>query len=135
MGPLCCRSWWVGLTIPSILVGLFGGTGEGADFSEIKSLAIVLLRLAGLYVLADATHIIFGGALRGAGDTRFLMWNAILLHWFVLTIPGVILIKTRIINVVGAWIWLIFFLLVMSLVMIWRFRSERWSAIEVISEG
>jgi len=123
------------LTIPSFLVGLFGMAGDAGDFVQVKSLAIVLLRLAGLYVLADATHIIFGGALRGAGDTRFLMWNAIVLHWCVLTIPGVILIKTQVINVVGAWIWLIFFLIVMSGVMILRFRGDRWSAIKVISDN
>jgi len=122
------------LTVPSFLIGLFGGQGLESDFVHVKVLAVTLLRLAGLYVLADATRIIFAGALRGAGDTRFLMWNAILLHWCVLTIPGVILIKTNVIGVVGAWVWLIFFLAVMSLVMILRFRGGRWTAIKVIQE-
>ncbi len=122
------------MAFPSTLVGLFGGHGSEGDFIQVKTLAITLLRLAGLYVLADATHIIFGGALRGVGDTRFLMWNAILLHWCVLTIPGILLIKMGIMNVIGAWVWLIFFLIVMSLVMIWRFRSERWSAVKIFSE-
>jgi MATE family multidrug resistance protein len=35
------------------------------------------------YVLADATVLVAGGALRGAGDTRWLMTVSITLHWLM----------------------------------------------------
>ena len=122
------------LFLPSVLVSVFGGINMGEDFREVRALSITLLRLASLYVLADAARAIFAGALRGAGDTRFLMWNAIFLHWFFLAIPGVLLIRRHMLGVTGAWIWLILFLTLMGVVLIVRFRNGKWKQIDVLGE-
>ena len=42
-----------------------------------------MLRLAGLYVLADAMMVVFSGALRGAGDTFWTMCISVGLHWLL----------------------------------------------------
>ena len=36
------------------------------------------------YMMADASILISGGVLRGAGDTRWLMVTSISLHWLML---------------------------------------------------
>ena len=45
-----------------------------------------MLRLAGLYVLADAMMVVFSGALRGAGDTFWTMCISVGLHWLLLPV-------------------------------------------------
>jgi len=54
------------------------------DFSEISNLASYMMIGLSTYVIADATSLIAGGALRGAGDTRWLMITSISLHWLML---------------------------------------------------
>ncbi len=122
------------LVFPSRLVSVFGGSGAGDGFHEVRTLSVTLLRLAALYVLADAARAIFAGALRGAGDTRFLMWSAIVLHWCLLAIPGAFLIRRHLLGVIGAWIWFILFLVLMAIVLIVRFRNDKWKRIDVLGE-
>ena len=47
-----------------------------ADFAPIRELTLLLLRFVALYCLFDTLQIIFVGALKGAGDTRFVLINA-----------------------------------------------------------
>ena len=54
------------------------------DFSEISELASYMMIGLSTYVIADATILISGGVLRGAGDTRWLMIASISLHWLML---------------------------------------------------
>jgi MATE family multidrug resistance protein len=123
------------LALPSRLVSVFGGSGAGDGFHDVRTLSVTLLRLAALYVLADAARAIFAGALRGAGDTRFLMWSAVVLHWCFLAIPGAFLIRRHLLGVIGAWIWFILFLVFMAIVLIVRFRNDKWKRIDVLGQG
>jgi hypothetical protein len=42
---------------------------DAAAFEAVRPLAVFMVRLVAIYVMADAVGIVFGGALRGAGDT------------------------------------------------------------------
>src|SRR5207244_12372925 len=46
----------------------------GEDFVEVRATTILLLRFVALYCFFDAIQIVLIGALRGAGDTRFIMF-------------------------------------------------------------
>jgi MATE family multidrug resistance protein len=56
-------------------------------FSEIYQYSIVLLRFVAVYSIFDTLNIIFTSAIKGAGDTRFVMFMTVLLSLFVLIIP------------------------------------------------
>ncbi|MCB1689070.1 MAG: MATE family efflux transporter [Halioglobus sp.] len=64
------------------LVGVFETQGE--DFVAISELANYMMLGLVSYMLADATILIAGGALRGAGDTRWTMITSITVHWLML---------------------------------------------------
>ncbi|WP_235015578.1 MATE family efflux transporter [Oceanicoccus sp. KOV_DT_Chl] len=53
-------------------------------FPEIRQLSILMMVGLASYVVADANSLVVGGALRGAGDTRWLMIVSIGLHWLML---------------------------------------------------
>ena len=44
-----------------------------AEFREVRDTTVVLLRFAAAYCLFDAMNIIFASAIKGAGDTRFVL--------------------------------------------------------------
>lgn len=64
------------------LVGVF--ETQGADFTAISELASYMMIGLVTYMLADAIILIAGGALRGAGDTRWIMITSVVVHWLML---------------------------------------------------
>ena len=63
-----------------------------ADFAEIVTLGSFMMVGLSCYVLADATVLVAGGALRGAGDTRWLMSVSITLHWLMVIAQYLIIV-------------------------------------------
>jgi len=113
------------------LVGAFA-SGFGANAAQITSLAVVMLRLAAIYTLADSAQLVFTGALRGAGDTRWVMRMSIGLHW-VFSGVAIFLIRSIQADPVTVWVVFIAFVLGLGLVMFLRFRSGKWRQIQLIS--
>ncbi len=112
------------------LISVF--TAELAAAEErIVPLAMVLLRLAALYTLADATQLVFAGALRGAGDTRFVMLLSVIMHW-IFTMASFYLIKIAEASPVQVWFFFIAFVLTIGGAMFLRFRGGRWRSIRLI---
>ncbi len=113
------------------LVGAFT-SDFGVNAGQIASLAVVMLRLAALYTLADSAQLVFTGALRGSGDTRWVMRMSIGLHW-VFSGTAIFLIRFIQADPVTVWVVFIAFVMGLGLVMFLRFRSGKWRQIELIS--
>jgi len=112
------------------LVGAFA-SGFGANAEQITSLAVVMVRLAAVYTLADSAQLVFTGALRGAGDTRWVMRMSIGLHWIFSGI-AIFLIRSIQADPVAVWLVFITFVVGLGLVMFLRFRGGKWREIELI---
>lgn len=97
----------------------------------VLQLSSTLLRLAALYTLADATQLVFTGALRGAGDTQWVMRVSIGLHW-LLAVSALVLI--RVVHAAPVLVWCVFIGLIVSLgiTMYVRFRRGAWKEIKLI---
>lgn len=111
------------------LVAVFAAGPAGGE--EVRRLAETLLRLAGLYTLADATQLVFAGALRGAGDTSWVMRASVVLHW---VFAGLVILLIRVLGVGPIVVWLLFitFVATMGLTMFFRFRAGKWTKMSVI---
>ena len=101
------------------------------DDATVIGLGRSLLALGAFFQLFDALQLVAGGALRGAGDTRWpflvqtaLAWTVRLpLAWlFAVTLGG---------GVVGAWYAEFVFILALSAALLWRFRSGAWHSIRI----
>jgi len=119
---------------PEQLVAVFQPEGADPIFAEAAPLATGMLRLAGLYVLADAVMVVFSGALRGAGDTFWTMCISVGLHWLLLP---VLLVSLKILHLPPktAWLALVIFFLAFSGVFYLRYRSGKWKTLAVVREG
>jgi MATE family multidrug resistance protein len=107
--------------------------GFGAGDEAVLPLAQALLRLAALYTLADAAQIVFAGALRGAGDTKWVMIISGILHW-VMAVGAFLLIRVLALPPVGVWIFFIGFVISLGVAMYLRFRHSGWERLHLVEE-
>ena len=99
--------------------------------AEVLRLARPLFALAAAFQLFDALQIVAGGALRGAGDTRWPFLAQTLLAW-LLRLPLVWLFAFALEGgVVGAWYAEFGFVLALTAVLGWRLRSGAWQAVRI----
>ncbi len=114
------------------LVGAFApAAGEGAG--RVAALATTLLRLAAFYTLADSAQLVFTGALRGAGDTRWVMQTSIGLHW-LFSAAAIVLIRVFRVGPVAAWVAFILFVIGLGVAMFSRFRGGGWQRFSLVRE-
>jgi MATE family multidrug resistance protein len=103
----------------------FGDTGA------VSGLAVTMIRLAGLYTVADSTQLVFAGALRGAGDTNWVMRASVILHWLFAPL-AIVLIRVVQAPPVTVWLCFIGFVISLGVTMFLRFRSGKWEAFRLI---
>ena len=104
------------------------GTPNGA---ELAARTWPLIKLVSLFVLGDATYLIFGAALRGVGDTKFFMRVMIGCAWLLL-IPGTWVLVYRLhASVTWVWSWLTFYAWLTAVFMVVRFLRGKWKSIEI----
>ena len=117
----CLTPFFVGLFIPS----------SSVNAAEIAAKTYPLMRLMSFFVVGDATYLIFGEALRGAGDTKFYMTVMLTCAWGLL-IPGTwLIVYVWKLSVIWVWGWLTFYAWLTALLMMARFFQGKWKSIEV----
>ncbi|MCX7788368.1 MAG: MATE family efflux transporter [Spirochaetes bacterium] len=109
------------------LVGVFLSDTLTTSFP----LAVFMLRLAGLYTLADSAQIVFSGALRGGGDTKAVMSISVGLHW-AFSLLAVGMIKYGNVSPPIVWIAFILFVMMLGFSMFLRFRLGHWASQRIL---
>ena len=98
---------------------------------EVIRLGAPLVRLGALVQVFDAMNIIASGSLRGAGDTRWPFMVQSLLAWG-LTVPLAWWIGVRLdLGALGAWSALCLSMGVLTVALLWRFRSGAWRHVRI----
>jgi MATE family multidrug resistance protein len=113
-----------------VLVSAFA-SGFTGDTGTISALATTMIRLASIYTLADSAQLVFTGALRGAGDTKWIMRTSVSLHWVFAALAVIFIRLVQVPPVIG-WLLLILFVISLGIAMFFRFRREKWRSIELI---
>lgn len=93
-----------------------------------------LLKIVAAYLFFDALYMVFSGALRGAGDTRFMMLAIGIVSPFCLILPVYIGIEFFQISITTAWLWVLLFITVLFLLSALRYRHGIWKKMLVIEE-
>ena len=75
--------------LPGVLTDIFrpdvaSATAEAlAIFDSARPMSIFMLRFATIYIFVEVLLVIYAGALRGAGDTLWVMFACALMNWIV----------------------------------------------------
>jgi multidrug resistance protein, MATE family len=121
--------------VPGVFIELFRSANEtGTDFQGIVSRGSVLLRLVAVYTVFDTMFIIYSGALKGAGDTRFAMWAQVAIAWIFFVPPVYLIIQYFHLGLVAAWVWAVVYVVTLGLVFLYRFRSGHWKTIRMMDK-
>jgi putative MATE family efflux protein len=113
------------MAVPSALLGLFTND-ERVIQAGIGALAVV-----GLGQPAQALIFTLGGALRGAGDTRFPL-IATVVNWFVVRLPLAYTLAFPLgLGLAGVWTGIAADYFVRAGLLAWRFNSGAWQRVRV----
>lgn len=121
--------------LPELLIAPYAAKADPAEFAGIRETVTILLRFVAIYSFFDAMAIVFGSAIRGAGDTRFSMMVAFLAAWLMLVLPTFLWWKYRGPDLFVSWTWCAIYVIALGFIYMARFQSGAWRGMNVIHRG
>ena len=100
-------------------------------YNRTVKIAVKLMYFIAAYSLMDSANIIFSNALKGAGDTRFVMLLSVSLNWLLMVIPCAVAAYLGL-GLYTSWTFLTTFVIVLGICFFLRFRSGVWKSMRVI---
>lgn len=118
---------------PEQLLSIFKSRRGGIEnFAVIVTYGRKILIVIAIYSIFDAMNIIFSGALKGAGDTRFTMFAAVIVAWIFFVPPVYVIIEVLEKGVLLAWGWAAVYIVLIGTIFCWRFRKGKWKEIDLM---
>jgi MATE family multidrug resistance protein len=123
------------LLLPDIFVAPFALRADPASFSEIYGYSVILLRFVAVYSVFDTMNIIFCSAIKGAGDTRFVMLVTVFLSLFVFIVPVYLIVVVLEYGLMVAWIFATVYIISLGVAFYLRFLGGKWKTMRVIEKS
>ena len=122
------------LLAPEVVLGLFQPRDmDPVAFAAVVGMGRTLLMIVVAYLFFDGVSFIVYGALKGAGDTIFVMTSRLVLVILFMIVP--ILVGARLgFGIYYFWAVSCTFLVMLSLVGWWRFRQGKWRDMLVVEK-
>jgi MATE family multidrug resistance protein len=119
---------------PGMFLWIHEANADGESFETLRSLTIVLLRWVAAYCLLDMANVIFVSAIKGAGDTRFVLITS---FWASLTMFGLCYVGLNYLGwgVQGAWAALTIWIFLLGIAYFVRFWQGKWRSMRVIEKS
>jgi MATE family multidrug resistance protein len=105
------------------------------DFVPIIAIGINLLRFVAAYIFFDALYMVCIGVLKGAGDTRFIMYSIALLSLVIMILPVYIGVEMFGAGLYYAWSCATLFVFFLFATSFWRYLQGHWKALRVIEHA
>ncbi|MFV0444428.1 MAG: MATE family efflux transporter [Planctomycetaceae bacterium] len=143
---LAIRSTWLAFGLAAAYMGLwaliyllgqdqilapFAMYSDPVAFAELRPVVQKLLIYVVLYSLFDAMAVIFGAAIRGAGDTRFSLFYTAAVLWSCMVLPTWWIARSGL-GLFACWNVLILQFFILGTGFLLRFRQGRWLEMHVI---
>jgi MATE family multidrug resistance protein len=117
---------------PEPFLELFREQGRsGTGFDQIVETGRIILRLVAIFTIFDTMFIVYSGALKGAGDTRFAMWAQVLIAWIFFVPPTYFIVEYLNLGLMAVWTWCVVYVICLGTTFWLRFRSGRWKTIRM----
>jgi len=120
---------------PDFFLSAFRSKANIEDFETVRHLAVNLLMFVAFYCLFDTGNIIFASALKGAGDTKFVMYMSMTMHWLLFAGPAYFIVRSNLSHKIY-WCWgsATIFVCVLAGGFLWRFLDGKWQDMRVIEK-
>jgi len=121
------------LIFPGFYINVFEGNAAGSvPFGELMKTVRILLVMLALWGVADAAALILSGALKGAGDTYFVMYFQSAVAWGFLVVGQVLIVLVFKLNIYISWAWTLLYIAILGVGFFLRFQSGRWKSIDLL---
>ena len=136
----CLRLAWcymapcaaVFLLLPGPLLGAFRSPDAPYTVAQMTDLGRTLLAMLAAWGMFDTMNLVFLGALKGAGDTRFAMAWLLGTEWLIF-VPGVLVAMCVLDGgILGAWTVQLGYIVLLSLGLYVRWKRGRWMSIRLV---
>lgn len=139
MAILYMASWGVAMILfRRPMIGVFADApGEDPEMLlRMVDIGATIMICAALFQFFDAIGIVYGGALRGAGDTTWPAVLTVILSWTLIVGLGGLLVWWRPDwGSLGPWIGASLYISVLGLLLGWRFETQRWRSIDLLGKA
>lgn len=119
------------IVAPGIFLAAQGAHADPVEFGKVYPIVVVLLRFVAVYAIFDAANLVFVAAIRGAGDTRFVMFASLVLSSIAVC---VVWIGTQFFEMgqYGCWTVFTIWVCMLGVTFFLRFRQGKWRSMRVI---
>jgi len=122
------------LGVPEMFIKPFMAGSNAADMTAIRDIVIVLIRFVAIYSIFDTFNIIFAAAIKGAGDTRFVMWMLSVLSVTLLIIPSYLALIVWKQSIYIGWVIVTVYIISLGIGFYIRFLGGKWKSMRVIEK-
>jgi MATE family multidrug resistance protein len=121
---------------PNVFMLPFEARASGEQMEVMRPIAKTLLYFVGFYCIFDTGNIIFSAALKGAGDTRFVMYVSLALNWLIMVLPSwaAITFLHGMARLYAAWFALTTYVCALAVLFFLRFLAGKWKTMWVIEK-
>jgi MATE family multidrug resistance protein len=116
---------------PQLYIALFNPKDALFSSQELLAIGRQMLIMLTIWGFFDSISIILVGALKGAGDTRFVLIYMALWSWGFF-VPGSILIIWKSQNILVLWAWLALYVCLFTSGILLRWKHGKWKTIKLI---
>jgi MATE family multidrug resistance protein len=103
-----------------------------AQYAEIMNLGVILMRFVAVFCFFDALNLVFSGAIKGAGDTRFIMWTIGALSLGAMITPMYVAVEVFQAGLYAAWTLATFYICALGIAFMMRYLQGKWKSMRVI---
>ncbi|MCL2793432.1 MAG: MATE family efflux transporter [Spirochaetaceae bacterium] len=121
-------------TIPNFFIFPFMASADPFSNEEIWALCRTLLKFVAIYTMFDSFNILFSSALKGAGDTKYVMTSVFIISSLTFILPSYFIIFHFNKGVYAAWTVATIYLCILGLNFLFRFLIGKWKTMRVIEE-
>jgi MATE family multidrug resistance protein len=131
---IIAAGYWL---FPNVFMLPFEARASAEQMEAMRPIVKTLLYFVSFYCLFDTGNIIFSAALKGAGDTRFVMYGSVVLNWLIMVIPSwaaITFLQGRA-KLYTAWSALTAYVCALAILFFLRFLAGKWKTMRVIEKA
>lgn len=103
-----------------------------AEYAELMDLTVTLLAFVALYSLVEGVEIVYMGAVKGAGDTWWVMKALVVMSLFGMAAPVYVMVAVFGLGIVPVWGLLTAYIGGLALMAFLRYRGGAWKTMSVM---
>lgn len=121
--------------LPEVFIWPFALKADPAEFAPLGEMVTTMLKFVAIFGLFDSGNVIFSGAIKGAGDTRYVAYITVVLSITLMLIPSWMIVHIFEGNVYWLWGAVTTYIAGLCISFWLRFYKGKWEKMRVIDQS